>query len=151
MWAPITNATSKRRSWDPGRIRPPLFRGMWAAPSRLTGKLGMEKREGGPRKWAAHSVCHEIRATTNVMACFHHLPFPLRSLTSPPERIDNAKPTTTASLPSPLRPKASRRWNVQRFQHRFPCFQPPSHPNASRRWIFLAFQHVCHYHHLPRV
>jgi hypothetical protein len=46
---------------------------MWAAPSRLAEKLGMEKREGGPRKWAAHSVRHEIRATTNVVARFHHL------------------------------------------------------------------------------
>jgi len=42
---------------------------MWAAPSRrrLTEKLGMEQREG------THSVRHEIRATTNVMARFHYL------------------------------------------------------------------------------
>jgi hypothetical protein len=66
---PIANV----EAWILAASAPPLFRGMWAAPSRLTEKLGMEKREGGPRKWAAHSVRHEIRATTNVMARFHHL------------------------------------------------------------------------------
>jgi len=47
---------------------------MWAAPSRrrLTEKLGMEQREG-TQEVAAHSVRHEIRATTNVMARFHYL------------------------------------------------------------------------------
>ena len=64
---------------------------------------------------------------------------------------DTRNHNDTASLPSPSRPNASRRWTFQRFQRRFHRFHPPSHPNASRRWTFLTFQHVCHYHHLLRV
>jgi hypothetical protein len=73
MWARSPTRLANVEAWILAASAPPLFRGMWAAPSRLTEKLGMEKREGGPRKWAAHSVRHEIRATTNVMARFHHV------------------------------------------------------------------------------
>jgi hypothetical protein len=56
----ITNATSKRRSLDPGHIRPSSLQRMWAAPSRLTEELGMKKCEGGPKKWEAHSVRYRL-------------------------------------------------------------------------------------------
>jgi len=89
---PITNATSKHRSLDLGRIRPSLFRGMWAAPSRLTEKLDGETRGGtqevgGPfsaSRNTSHDKCHGSFSSSI-------LPFPPRSLTSPPERNDNAK------------------------------------------------------------
>ena len=73
MWAQSPSPPANIEAWIPAASAPPLFRGMWAAPSRLTEELGMEKHEGGPRKWEAHSVCHEIRATMFVVACFHHL------------------------------------------------------------------------------
>ena len=70
MWdrSPMPLANDEHRSLDPGRIRPPLQRDGRLLSSRLSEKLGMEKREGGPSKRVAHSVRHEIRATTNIMA-----------------------------------------------------------------------------------
>ena len=115
---------------------------------------------GGPFS-ASRNTSHDKRHGSFSSSI---LPFPLRSLTSPPERSRTKRQCettttpdtrnhndTTTPLPSPSRPNASRRWTFQRFQLRFHCFHSPSHPNASQRWTFLAFQHVCHYHHLPRI
>jgi hypothetical protein len=43
----------------PTASAPPLVRGMWAVASQPTGELGVEKREGGPRKWEAQAVRRE--------------------------------------------------------------------------------------------
>jgi hypothetical protein len=39
---------------------PPLYRGMWAGLSSRDGGIGEEEHEGGPWKWEAQEVRHEI-------------------------------------------------------------------------------------------
>ena len=111
------------------------------------------------------------------------LPFSLRSLTSPPtmrNHDDTRNPDdTTAFLPSPSRPNASRRWNFQRFQRCFHRLKPSTLPRiltragggpfsrfntsattttslASKcesegRGTFQWFQRHCHRFHLPHI
>jgi len=71
--------------------RPP-FR-IIAAPGRSTKELGMEKREGGPKKWEAQAVRHEKRTTTVIVVRFRS---PFSFCPHPP--LTPLRPTITHHL-----------------------------------------------------
>ena len=146
---------------------PPLFRGMWVAPSRSTEELGMEKYEGGPRKWEAHTVHHENGQQLLMLPVFSHSFFlnpPLTPVTltlpapPPPSRPNvswmwfffssfNASTTTTTSLASNRKPEVV----LLSVSMCLPPPPPPSHQNMSRRWIFSMFRCVYRRHPLPHI
>jgi len=140
---PTCNATSKRRSRIPVGSAPPLFRGMWAAPSQPTRELGVKKREGGPRKWEAQAVRRENGQRHLSLPVFSHSFFFRPPLTPVTPRLP--------PLPPPSRPNASRRWFFFVLSTHPPPPPPSSRPNASRRWLSSFFRHILLHHHLPRV
>jgi hypothetical protein len=110
----IHNTVSTEQT--PTASAPPLVRGMWAVASQPTGELGVEKREGGPRKWEAQAVRF------------------LSSLLSSP--ATNACYTQAATTTTSLASKREREVVTFVVLTRLPPPPPPSHPNASRRWLF---------------
>jgi hypothetical protein len=98
MWARSPMRLANIEAWILAASAPPLFRGMWAAPRRLTEKLEFGDGEtrrgtqevGGPFSASRHTTSHERHGSESSSSSI--LPFPPRSLTSPPERNDNAKP-----------------------------------------------------------
>jgi len=107
-----------------GRIQPhpplPSSEGCGQLIVNQRGSWGVEKREGGPRKWEAQAVRHENRQRHLSLPVFSHSFFlrpPLMPVTPrlPPP-------------PPPLRPNASRRWFFSFFRHvthhhHLPCIQ----------------------------
>ena len=126
----------------PATFTSPLFRGMWAAPSQATGELGVEKHEGGPRKWEAQVVCHkngQQHLSLPVFSCFFSLHPSLMSIAprlSPP--------------PPPSHQNTSQRWLLLSFQHDFCCHHLPHVQRWARGGLFLFFWPNFH-HHLPHI
>jgi len=110
---------------------PPLVRGMWAVASQPTGELGVEKREGGPRKWEAQAVHCEngqrlLSLPVFLRSFFLHLPLMPVTPRLPP-------------LPPPSRPNVSWRWLLSSFRHdchhhHLPCIQTQAGGGPFRRF-----------------
>ena len=81
MWALPTRFRSPQKR---GRSRhaPPISEGMWAGYTCSTEDSGMEEHKRGPRKWEAHPVRHKTRATTFVVVRSRHPFVPSIPLTS---------------------------------------------------------------------
>ena len=79
---------------------PPLFKGMWVGYTCSTEDSGMEEHKRGPRKWEAHNVRHETRATTFVVVHFRHPSVPSIPLTIfVPQCCRNEQIMTRTSTP----------------------------------------------------
>ena len=95
------------------------------------GSWGVEKREGGPRKWDPGSGRpKQCVAKTGNDIC--HCPFLLPSPAT--DACYTQAATTTTSLAS----KRETEVDLSMVSTPLPPLPPPSHSNASRRWIFYA-------------
>jgi hypothetical protein len=95
------------------------------------GTWGVEKREGGPRRWEAQAVRHENGQRQMSLPVFSHSLFLRLPLTPVTPRLPPPPP--------PLHPNMSRRWFFSLLSTCHPPPPPPSHPIASRRWFFASF------------
>ena len=104
---------------------------MWAAPSQATRELGVEKCEGGPRKWEAQAVRRETRQQQMTLPIFSrsfslHLPLtPIAPRLPPP--------------PPPSHQNASQRWLLSSFQHDSHCHHLPHVQRRARGGLFHSF------------
>jgi hypothetical protein len=115
----------------PTASAPPLVRGMWAVASQPTGELGVEKREGGPRKWEAQAVRRENGQRLLSLPIFFRSFFLHPPLTPITPRLP--------PLPPPSRPNASRRWLLSSFRrdchhHHLPRIQTRAGGGSFRRF-----------------
>jgi len=149
------------------QLHPPLpsSEGCGRQPAR---ELGVEKCEGGPRKWA-QMVRHKNGQRHLLLPVFSHSFFLGPLLTPVRPRL--------RPLPPPSRPNASRRWFFLYFRHvthhhRLPRIQTRARGGVFRSFrcfdaspttstslaskcepevVFSYFRHVTHHHRLPRV